>query len=111
MPKVKRTPLAKQDLLGHVLYLAKINPDLAERFIEASELAFEGLARMPLKGQLQEFKSPKLANTHRWFIPGFDKYLIFYQPIKGGINILRVLHGSQDVESIMDGEEADDGET
>ncbi len=73
MPIVKRTPLAKQDLLAHVLYLAKINSELAERFIEATELAFEGLARMPLKGQLQEFKSPELANTRRWFVPGFDR--------------------------------------
>lgn len=57
MPKVKRTPQAKQDLLEHVLYLAKINPDLADRFIAASEVAFEKLAQMPLKGQRQEFKS------------------------------------------------------
>jgi plasmid stabilization system protein ParE len=65
VPKVKRTPKAKQDLLEHVLYLAKINPDIAERFIEASELAFENLVQRPKKGKLQEFKSPELAGTRR----------------------------------------------
>ncbi|WP_416676445.1 type II toxin-antitoxin system RelE/ParE family toxin [Egbenema bharatensis] len=104
MPRVKRTAKAKQDLLKHVLYLAQINPDIAERFIEASEMAFEKLAQMPRKGQRQEFKSPKLVEVRRWFIPGFDKYLIFYRPITGGIEILRVLHGVQNVNTIMDDE-------
>ncbi len=80
MPRVKRTPKAKQDLLEHVLYLAKINPDIAERFIDASEMAFQKLAQMPMKGKRQVFKSSKLAGTRRWFIPGFDKYLVFLPP-------------------------------
>lgn len=108
MPKVKRTPKAKQDLLEHVLYLAKVNPDLAERFIEASELAFEKLVQMPMKGQRQEFRSPELAEARRWFIPDFDKYLIFYRPIKGGIEILRVLHGMQNIDAILNGEESEE---
>lgn len=104
MPTVKRTPKAKQDLLDHVLYLAKINPDLAERFIAASEVAFEKLAQMPMKGMRQEFKSPELAEARRWFIPDFDNYLVFYHPIKGGVEILRVLHGMQNVDAILSGE-------
>jgi len=106
--RVKRTAKAKQDLLEHVLYLAKINPDVAERFIEASEMAFEKLAQMPRKGQRQEFKSPELADARRWFIPGFDKYLIFYRPVKGGIEILRVLSGVQNIDAIMDDEDSED---
>lgn len=107
MARVKRTPRAKQDLLTHVLYLAKINPALAEKFIEASEVAFEKLAQMPMKGQRQEFKSPELAGVRRWFVPDFDKYLIFYRPIKGGVEILRVLHGMQNVETIMSDDESE----
>jgi plasmid stabilization system protein ParE len=44
VPSVKRTPQAKRDLLEYVLYLAEINPDIADRFIDASEIAFEKLA-------------------------------------------------------------------
>ena len=108
MSSIKRTPKAKQDLLEHVLYLARINPDIAERFIEASETAFEKLAQMPRKGQQQKFKSPELAGTRRWFIPGFDRYLVFYRPIKGGIEILRVLHGAQNIDAVMDDEASED---
>jgi toxin ParE1/3/4 len=104
VPSVKKTPQAKRDLLEHVLYLAEINPDLADRFIEASEMAFEKLAQMPLKGKPQSFQSPKLKGVRRWFIPGFDKYLVFYRPTKGGIELLRVLHGMQDVDAVMDDE-------
>ena len=104
MPSVKKTPQAKRDLLEHVLYLAEINPDLADRFIDASEMAFEKLAQMPLKGKPQSFQSLKLKDVRRWFIPGFDKYLVFYRPLKGGIELLRVLHGMQDVDAVMDDE-------
>ena len=104
VPSVKKTPQAKRDLLEHVLYLAQINPDLADRFIDASEMAFEKLAQMPMKGKSQSFRSPKLASVRRWFIPGFDKYLVFYRPIKGGIELLRVLHGMQDIDTVMEDE-------
>lgn len=110
MAKIKRTAKAKQDLLEHVLYLAKINPEIADRFIEASEIAFENLAQMPRKGQRQQFKSSELLEIRRWFIPGFDKYLIFYRPIKGGIEVLRVLHGVQNIDAIMENDDSEDVE-
>lgn len=106
--KHKRTPQAKQDLLEHVLYLAKINPELAERFIEASEVAFDNLAQMPKKGKIQKFRLPQLAGTRRWFIPGFNQYLIFYRSIKYGIESLRVLHGAQNIDAIMEDAESED---
>jgi toxin ParE1/3/4 len=108
MPKVKRTPQAKQDLRTHVLYLAKINPEIADRFIDASEATFEKLAAMPRMGQLQEFKPPELAGTRRWFVSGFEYYLIFYRPIKSGIEILRVLYGTQNIDAIMNDEGSED---
>jgi plasmid stabilization system protein ParE len=70
-------------LLEHVLYLAEINPDLADRFIDASEMAFEKLAQMPLKGKPQSFQSPKLKGVRRWFIPGFDKYRTYAEQQNG----------------------------
>jgi len=30
------------------------------------------------------------------------RYLIFYQPFENGVEVLRVLHGSRDVERIFD---------
>jgi hypothetical protein len=59
---------------------------------------------MPLKGKPQSFQSPKLTGVRRWFVPGFNKCLVFYCPIKGGIELLRVLHGMQDVDTVMNDE-------
>jgi toxin ParE1/3/4 len=105
--RIKRTPKAKQDLLEHVCYLAKIDPNIAERFIEVSGTTFEKLAQMPRKGKLREFKRPELADVRQWFIAGFEYYLIFYRPIKGGIEILRVLYGTQDIDAIMNDEDSE----
>lgn len=65
MARVRRTPKAKQDLLEHVRYLASIDLDLAERFIEASEETFAKLAQMPGKGKWREFKAPELAGVRQ----------------------------------------------
>ena len=32
---------------------------------------------------------------------GFENFLIFYVPTKSGINIVRVLHGAQDLDRIF----------
>jgi toxin ParE1/3/4 len=108
VPKIKRSPQAKQDLREHVLYLVNINPDLAERFIDAAAATFAQLAAMPKMGIRQEFKLPELAGTRRWFVAGFEYYLIFYRPIKGGIEILRVLYGTQNIDAIMNDEDCED---
>jgi toxin ParE1/3/4 len=56
---------------------------------------------MPKLGKLQTFKPAALAGTRRWLVAGFENYLIFYRPIKGGIEILRVLYGTQSIDAIM----------
>jgi plasmid stabilization system protein ParE len=31
----------------------------------------------------------------------FKKYLVFYRPIEGGIEVLRVLHGARDIQGLL----------
>jgi len=35
-------------------------------------------------------------------VRGFRNYLIFYQPVEGGIEAIRLFHGAQDIESAME---------
>jgi toxin ParE1/3/4 len=42
---------------------------------------------------------PELAPRLRSFPAG--RYVLFYRPIGGGIEIVRVLHGSRDIDSIF----------
>lgn len=39
-------------------------------------------------------------------MPRFKNFLIFYLPIAGGIKVIRVLHGSRDVDAILEVEDA-----
>jgi plasmid stabilization system protein ParE len=31
----------------------------------------------------------------------YDRHLIFYRPVKNGIEILRIVHGSRDIEDLF----------
>jgi toxin ParE1/3/4 len=37
-----------------------------------------------------------------WRVRGFERYLIFYRPTDDGIDVVRVLHGSRDIESLFE---------
>jgi len=103
--KIARTPQAKADLVEQIVYLAERNPDIADRFITATEVAFEKLATTPLIGAEYPFQNPRLAGIRRWFIPGFKNHLILYRVTDTAVEIVRVLHGAQNIEAILAGDE------
>jgi toxin ParE1/3/4 len=38
----------------------------------------------------------------RWFpVKGFPKVLVFYRPLNDGVEVLRVLHGAQDLAFLL----------
>ena len=45
---------------------------------------------------------PLLAETRMFRVKGFTKHLIFYRPIKNGVEIIRVIHGARDIESLFE---------
>src|SRR5688500_2954342 len=77
------------------------NLDAAKRFVAAAQKACHKLADMPGLGTERDFGNPKLAGIRSWPITGFENFLIFYVPTKSGINIVRVLHGAQDLDRIF----------
>lgn len=56
---------------------------------------------MPLIGVDRGFINPKLFGLRMWFVKGFENYLIFYRPFGNYIEIVRVLHPSQDRDAIL----------
>lgn len=109
MLRILRTPLAKADLVEHIVYLAERNPDIADRFIAATEIAFQKLSTTPAIGAEYSFQNPRLVGIRRWFIPGFKNHLIFYRVTDTAVEIVRVLHGAQNIEAIL-AEDEDDAE-
>lgn len=100
--QVIRKIQAKHDLASLSSFIALNNRRSAERFLAAAEKAFASLAAMPGMGAPWESANPRLADLRFWSIRGFENHLIFYRPVDGGIEVIRVLHGSRDIESILE---------
>jgi toxin ParE1/3/4 len=83
--------------LGEIwFYIAQDDPEAADKFIRAIVSRFPKFAAMPELGRQREELSPRL----RSFPVG--RYVIFYRPMKNGIEIVRVLHGARDLPPLFE---------
>jgi plasmid stabilization system protein ParE len=73
----------------------------SDRFLQAVKGAYRQIADMPGLGSVQDYGQPELKGMRRWHITKFPKYLVFYIVTPAELIILRVLHGSQDIETIF----------
>jgi plasmid stabilization system protein ParE len=85
-----------EELIAISFYLADIDEELAQRFLNACDETFNDLVRNKYIGAEREFNNPALAEVRMWRVKSFENYLIFYIPMDAGIKILHVLHGSMD---------------
>jgi toxin ParE1/3/4 len=108
MPHYHVRPSADLDLDGLAEYLARAaSLEIALRFYDAAASTFANLARMPGVGERRESSNPRLAGLRVWRIDGFPNHLIFYRLVDDGIEIVRVLHGARDIDSVLEGEYSD----
>ncbi len=96
MPQVIQTPAARQDVLDIWEYIATDSVDAADRVMETILRRFEMLAENPRVGRLR----PEFGRNLRSF--NAYKYLIFYQTIRDGVEIIRVVHGARDLGKLFD---------
>jgi toxin ParE1/3/4 len=94
-------PLAYVDLAEISEYIAKDRPGSARRFVLAAEKTIDWLLKNPDAGVACEFEHPLARDLRLWRVKGFKNYLIFYRPTKTGIQVVRVLHGARDIDSIF----------
>jgi toxin ParE1/3/4 len=76
----------------------------AVRFQNAVADAMEYLLTMPYLGAPHEVQNPLLQGMRKFPIPEFRKYLIFYLTPDGDIEIVRILHTSQNTDAILEAE-------
>jgi toxin ParE1/3/4 len=87
--RVEKRPQAIDDLATFAVYLA--------------EASFESLATMSEMGAAGKYNDPALGGVRVWRVTGFPNHLIFYRPIAGGVEVIRVLHAKRDIESLLSG--------
>ena len=103
MPKnIFIRPQARRDLIEQFVFIGNDSEDAAFRFLEKAEATFEEITAMPTMGSPQRFANPALSGMRRWRIRDFEKHLIFYRPIQNGIEIVRVLYASRDIEKLFE---------
>jgi len=90
------TPLARQDLSDIWDYLAENSVERADKLLALIHKKCLALAEFPEMGRARH---ELLVNLHSFAV---RNYVIFYQPISDGIEVLRVLHGARDIPHVFD---------
>ena len=101
MKQVVKSAQAQRDLDTQAAFLQRSSPNVAIRFLESADSEMAKLASMPGLGGRWETNNPQLADMRVWPVKGFKNHLIFYREIDQGIEVIRVLHGAQDIEAIF----------
>ena len=98
---ITRRDAALQDLIGLADYIALDNVEAAYRFLDAAEETFRDLEGMPFMGSSRDFQNTALEGIRMWRVKDFPRHLIFYRPIKDGVEIIRVLHSARDIAGLF----------
>lgn len=97
MARIVRRPRAEVDLLFIWGYIAnESNEDRADRYLRRLNDVISYLAQQPLMGRPR----PEIDEGIRSFVA--ESHLIFYLVLEDGMEVVRVLHGSQELESAWD---------
>jgi len=74
---------------------------LAKRWENQVTAALIRIQKNPRSGPKCGFSADELRGVRRMFIGGFPRHLIFYRVEEKEIRILRVVHGTRDLESLL----------
>ena len=103
MARVRKREAAKRDLIAQwVWYAENAGVTTADRFLAAADSTAAMLALQPESGFRVFANKTELRGIRRFPVtPGFEKALLFYFPLPDGIDLVRVVHGSRDLERLL----------
>jgi toxin ParE1/3/4 len=89
MPKIIIAPLAQADIDEIWDYIARDSIRNADRFVDRIEQRFGLLADNPRLGVARNDLRPGLRRFRH------ARYLVYYRLVRGGIEVVRVVHGAR----------------
>lgn len=95
MGRVRQTATARRDVREIWDYIARDNPDAADRLVRSFNETLGRISDQPGIGRTREDLSPRL---HSFPV---GNYLLFYRAASDGIELIRVLHGRRDIPAIF----------
>lgn len=87
MPRIVRSPRAREDLIELWTHIAADNPSAADRMLDRIEAKLRLLADTPRLGPAR----PDIAEGLRLF--PIRRYVVLYRELPDGIEIVRVVRG------------------
>jgi toxin ParE1/3/4 len=104
-PRIVTRPAAARDIDDKAEELSLSSERIGERFLEAVNRSIQDLARMPGIGAPYPVSNPTLQGLRASLVRGkFRKHIIFYLPTDDGIEVVRILYGSRNVQRILEEE-------
>jgi toxin ParE1/3/4 len=95
MPSYKFAPSARAELRKIIAYINEESEPAAERWFEKLQKKCDTLAHSPKIGRIREDITPEL---HMF---PYGDYLIFYDIVSAGIQVIHIIHGMQDVRGMF----------
>jgi toxin ParE1/3/4 len=92
---VRRTTTSKRDYVDIWNDIAQDNPDAADDLLRSFDQKVTLLSDFPHLGRARPELRPRLRSI------AVGNYVLFYRPLRGGIELLRVLHGARDIGGIF----------
>ena len=103
MARVLKRAAARRDLIQQwVWYAENASIEVADRFLRAADKTLDLLSTQPESGAAFFARKPELQNMRQFPVSdGFGKILLFYFPLQDGVDLVRVVHGSRDLERLL----------
>lgn len=100
---IRKRAAAKRDLIAQwVWYAENADIETADRFLSTASETAAMRARQPEAGYPFFVRRPELQGMRRFPLAnGFEKILLFYFPLQHGIELVRVVHGSRELERLL----------
>jgi toxin ParE1/3/4 len=93
MARVTRRPGAESDVIEIWVYIAEDSIAEADRWIDRLDERLRLWATQPTIGRPREELAPSLRSMP------FGRYVVFFVAAQDGIDVVRVLHSSRDVDT------------
>ena len=93
MWRVTRRPQAEADILEIWGYIAEDSVVEADRWVDRLDEKFSLWASQPMMGRSRDELVPGIRSLV------FGRYVVFFEPLPDGIDVVRVLHGSHDIDA------------
>ena len=96
MARPTTSPAARSDLEQILTYLDRYSPPAADRFAIETDRVIDRIGKLPLIGRDRSDLRPGLRSVV------IGDYVLFYRIVKRRVEIVRILHGARDIDSIFE---------